>query len=321
MSAEDPLEAAQEVQILMAVRNGLPYLDAQVQSIFRQDHPRWRLTISDDGSRDGSLERAADLQASHKGRIRAVEGPRRGYGANFRELILTAPLSPQFFCLSDQDDVWHKSRLSRAIAMLRNAGEVPSIAIAAREISDSRLGGLRPDTLPRDRLSFRNALFESVLPGNAMMMNRAAFLLIRRAMAVSENISSHDWLIYQIATGAGIRIIFDDEPTVIYRQHAANQVGSISGVSRTLNRIRAFSFRRYRTLLDRSWDNLLRNRHLLHDENRRLLDDAVGLGRMSLPKRWRTFRRNGYFRTGRADRIVLGLTVLTGLPSPGTRAG
>lgn len=292
----------------------MPHLPPQIESILRQDHPHWHLLVSDDGSTDGSRDYAQDLQASHPDRITAMDGPRRGYGANFQGMLLKTPGSARFVCLVDQDDFWSRRRLSRAVSILQKAGDQPAIAMARREISDKDLGRLSVENLADLRISFRNALFESVLPGNAMMMNRTAFLLIRKAMEASRNVTSHDWLIYQIAMGAGIRILFDDEPTVLYRQHDRNQVGSIAGLARTISRLRAFSFRRYRALLGKSWDDLLRNRDLLNDENRRLLDDVVALGGMTMANRWKTYRRNAYFRNRRADQIALDLTVLTGLP-------
>ena len=47
------------IDILLPVRNGLPYLGAAIDSIRRQSVKDWRLLILDHGSSDGSTELAA----------------------------------------------------------------------------------------------------------------------------------------------------------------------------------------------------------------------------------------------------------------------
>ena len=43
-----------QVEILLAAYNGEKYLGAQIDSILAQDTDAWHLTISDDGSTDGT---------------------------------------------------------------------------------------------------------------------------------------------------------------------------------------------------------------------------------------------------------------------------
>lgn len=301
------------ITILMAVRNGMPFLPEQVASILAQDRDDWRLLVSDDGSDDGSAAFLAGLQAAHPGRITLMPGPGRGYGNNFRALILACPADAGLVALCDQDDIWRPDRLSRAVAGLHRAGEIPAIALAGRETADARLQNRKPAPLPIPRLSFRNALFESLLPGNVMMLNRAAFSMIRTAMARCKGVSSHDWLIYQLATGAGMRLIPDEEPTVTYRQHDANLVGAGRGARQLARRMARFSPIRYARSLQDGWACLLASTHLLTAENRALLHDAARLPDLPVLARWRLFRRNGYHRLGRRDQAMLALVVLSAL--------
>lgn len=305
--------AKNRIAILMAVRNGMPFLPEQVASILQQDHDNWHLLISDDGSDDGSAAFLAGLQATHPDRITLMEGPRQGYGENFRALILACPKDAEFVTLCDQDDTWHHDRLSRAVESLHAERNAPAIALAGREIADAGLQNRRPATLPTRRLSFRNALFESILPGNVMVLNQVAFAMIRSAMSRCSGLTSHDWLIYQLATGAGMRLIQDDQPTVTYRQHGANLVGAGLGVRQLMRRVSQFSFSFYERSLRHGWDCLLASQHLLTDENRALLRDAASLPDLPAMTRWRLFRRNGYYRLGRSDQVMLGLVILFAL--------
>ena len=45
---------SKRIEILMAAYNGAPYIREQIDSILQQADTNWHLTISDDGSTDGS---------------------------------------------------------------------------------------------------------------------------------------------------------------------------------------------------------------------------------------------------------------------------
>src|SRR3546814_1588664 len=80
-------------------------------------------------------------------------------------------------------------------------------------------------------------LVQSIAGGNTMVFNRSAHVLLQEAGDLL-NLPSHDWWAYQLISGAGGRVYYDAEPNVLYRQHEANIVGSNSGISARLTRIR-----------------------------------------------------------------------------------
>ena len=59
-----------------------------------------------------------------------------------------------------------------------------------------------------------------------MLLNRAALDLLQPASLLVEELISHDWWVYQMVTGIGGQMVYDLEPTVLYRQHDNNQVGA-----------------------------------------------------------------------------------------------
>ena len=64
-------DGAASVGFVMPVFNGLRHLDEAVESVRRQDDPRWTLLAIDDASTDGSLARLREL-AARDDRIRVV---------------------------------------------------------------------------------------------------------------------------------------------------------------------------------------------------------------------------------------------------------
>ena len=73
------------IEILMATHNGERFLREQIDSIRTQTDPDWRLTVSDDGSADGTEEILRAYAEREPERItRYVSGRRFGNAAQQR---------------------------------------------------------------------------------------------------------------------------------------------------------------------------------------------------------------------------------------------
>ena len=71
--------------------------------------------------------------------------------------------------------------------------------------------------------TFRNALIQSIAGGNTMVFNQKMKDVLEKVGVVGH--PSHDWWIYQLATGAGGDVFYDPSPQVLYRQHKDALVG------------------------------------------------------------------------------------------------
>ncbi len=70
-----------------------------------------------------------------------------------------------------------------------------------------------------------------------MVMNNAARALLQIAGS-SVNVASHDWWTYIVVTACGGQVRYDAQPSVSYRQHAGNLVGSNASLAARLSRVR-----------------------------------------------------------------------------------
>jgi len=75
--------------------------------------------------------------------------------------------------------------------------------------------------------SLANALTENIIVGCTAAINRPALMLLQRA-GVPSGVRFHDWWIYLIVSAFGI-VIYDDHPTLLYRQHSDNVIGRRAG--------------------------------------------------------------------------------------------
>ena len=175
-------------------------------------------------------------------------------------------------------------------------------------------------TLSRRRVSrhqprppgFRHALVQNIAGGNTMVLNAAAWRLVRAAAAEVRRVVVHDWWIYQIVTGAGGAVIFDPEPTLLYRQHTGNVIGANRGTRAKASRMRFLLSGRYRRWTTVNLIALNASAHRFTPANRALLTALREGRRGGLFARLSMLRRTGIYRQGREGQASLLLAVLLG---------
>lgn len=226
------------VAILLCTYNGEEYLQDQLDSFIQQTHTQWALYVSDDGSTDNTLvilERYQNLLG--RDRLKIYNGPRQGFGKNFLSLIKNPDLEGSFFAFSDQDDIWHQDKLSRALTALpKPPHHLPALYCSRTRLVDSSARPIGFSPLFQKKPGFRNALVQSLAGANTMMINAAGLDLLRRTPDDAE-VVAHDWLAYLLISACGGKVIYDPVPTLDYRQHQNNVIGSNSGARQRMMRV------------------------------------------------------------------------------------
>ncbi|BBM69009.1 glycosyltransferase family 2 protein [Rhodothermus marinus] len=115
------------VTIGLPFRNPGRWLEEAIRSVFAQTYQEWELLLVDDGSDDGSTERAARIKDS---RVRLLcDGMHRGLVARLNQIAQLA--SGEYLARMDADDLMHPERLQRQVAILEQKPEVDIVATAA----------------------------------------------------------------------------------------------------------------------------------------------------------------------------------------------
>ena len=297
----------QSVLIAMTVCNAAANLDAQLRSIAAQDHENWTLIVSDDGSQDGSTGIAQRFaQKAGTRRVIVRQGPQEGFAENFLTIVRDGWEPGHCLAFSDHDDVWFPDRLSRGLRALAGVGDTPALYCSRTIITDAALRPLRLSP-PRPRApSFQNALAQNIAAGNTILANPAAARLLHEAASRKPRIVSHDWWAYQIVTGAGGTILHDDAPTVLYRQHAANQIGANDSARARMRRIGMILSGVYRRWNDINLAALTSASDLMTTENRDLVERFTAIRAGTRGLRSMTALRNlRLYRQTRASTAAL----------------
>lgn len=225
--------SAHTVDILMATYNGEKYIRQQIESLQAQTYSDWRLLASDDGSSDETLAIVHEL-ASEDDRIMVVspDQPFRSAYKNFLFLLSRSTAEYAMFC--DQDDVWlpQKVELSLARAVACEAelgGATPAMVFSDSSLVDASLNEIAPSFVsslayPPAEMNVMKLLYDNIVQGSAMLMNRA-LIDLAQAHPMPEERWYHDYWITTLACATG-RIEYIDQPLMLYRQHGGNALGA-----------------------------------------------------------------------------------------------
>lgn len=226
------------VNILLSTYNGESYLTELLDSIRAQTYDRLVWHVRDDGSRDGTVAILRRWEAD--GRIqRLTVGKNVGAIASFFQLLRDADPESRFFAFADQDDIWKKGKIGRAVAALNAAGEdLPALYCCRLEYVDGQGVPLGYSPVPRHGMAFQNALVENMAAGCSMVMNRPARDLVLQHLP--QRCGMHDWWCYLVISAFG-RVIYDPRPQIAYRLHGQNDVGApVTFLEDCLRRSRRF---------------------------------------------------------------------------------
>jgi len=284
------------IAILLCTYNGEQFLKAQLDSISAQDYENFSIWVSDDGSKDQTMSILKKYQAHFKKKkLAIISGPQMGFARNFLSLLCNSKILADYVSFADQDDIWPPNKLSRAVNHLKTlSNAVPTIYCSRTYLIDETGNSIGLSPLFRKTPSFSNALVQNIGGGNTMVLNKAALSLLRSVGI--KPIVSHDWWCYLLITGAGGTLIYDPTPTVHYRQHNHNLIGSNRSHLSSLARIKGLLNGRFRDWNKTNIQVLLTFKHLLTPENQRALEEfARARNRWLIPRIW-GIRKSGVYR-------------------------
>jgi rhamnosyltransferase len=210
-----------KVVVLLSTYNGEKYIREQIESICSQSYKHIKIFVRDDGSTDSTVSILRELEEDRK--LEYYVGENFGVISSFIDLMEHAPESDLYaFC--DQDDFWYKNKIERAVeALCECCAKIPLLYCTATELVDENLNALeKKSSIMNIRPSFGNALVQNVVIGCTAVFNNVARK--RCLVKIPIYIEMHDSWLYLVCSAYG-KVIFDNVPSVKYRQHSNNVLG------------------------------------------------------------------------------------------------
>jgi glycosyltransferase involved in cell wall biosynthesis len=211
------------ISVCMATYNGEKYIKDQLLSILKQIGPNDEIIISDDLSKDKTIEIIESLSDS---RIKIFFNKKRGYTHNFQNAIQQA--SGDCIFLSDQDDIWVDNKFKIMSELLLKYDFVVSDA----KIVDNKLESLGSTYFQLrggGENGFMNNLKKLKYIGCCMAFRK---IILKKILPFPNNteLCPHDFWIALISEFYYKTHVIK-EPLLLYRRHGENVSSHISSTS------------------------------------------------------------------------------------------
>lgn len=212
--------------VLSTYNPNLLFLKAQIDSLLDQDlgADSFDVIIRDDGSKDKEVLSYLKTLPSLNSNVIVYFGVNVGVFSAFWTLIQEAyNRGYEYVSLSDQDDIALPNKLSLAVKKLEKEDQnTPLLFFSQMTYVNEKLETQGVPNVNEKCIGFKNALYESSVNGNLMVLNHKACELV--ISQKPETFYMHDWWIYMCVSAFG-KILYTPQPTLLYRQHADNVIG------------------------------------------------------------------------------------------------
>jgi glycosyltransferase involved in cell wall biosynthesis len=296
-----------KVQILLSTYNGEKYIKDQLTSILNNGYSNVYISIRDDGSSDktrdilAEFESIVNLSISYENNIGVVN--------SFYKLLASANKDCKYFAFCDQDDIWKQGKIDRALQFVESLNQdIPILYCSNIDIVDQDLKHICFSKLNTTKPSFNNALVENIVTGCTMVINNKARDIMLKY--VPENAIMHDWWAYLVVSCFG-KVIYDTQPTILYRQHEKNSIGYPSNIWIDIcQRIKCYCGRGgEKKLKKQAFEFYLHYKNMMSQEHLRFLEEFIE-ERPDMWKRVIYAIRGPLFKNNIIDNLILKILII-----------
>nr|WP_318381087.1 glycosyltransferase family 2 protein [uncultured Enterobacter sp.] len=219
------------ITVLLSTFNGENFLLEQLDSLRSQTYSEFKVYIRDDGSTDNTLSILESYCSKDSRFILINSGGNVGCAESFLKLMSSIESDVYMFC--DQDDVWLKDKIARVYSHFSKVEDnsIPQLYHSDLIVVDEKLDVLNNSFLKHqsfnayDSMAKNNLYIQNFVVGCTMAVNSALADKISKKLTDHKSIAMHDWWAALVAKSFGT-IHFDDEKTILYRQHSKNVLGA-----------------------------------------------------------------------------------------------
>ncbi|MDP9195308.1 MAG: glycosyltransferase [Pseudomonadota bacterium] len=212
------------VSIAVLTYNQEAFVGQTLDSILSQDYPDFRIIVSDDASRDGTVAIVRDYIRRYPGRI-VLQAHEKNLGITANCHSAVPLLQGDYVCWFAGDDLFLPGKLSRQAAVL-DANPDAVFCYHDVEVFDSNTGqqlytynSPLAGQKPREGLIAESLLMHGCfLPTMGIMLRRSA---VGKTQHRSEIRTASDWMYFTEIAHQG-RVIFIPEVLARYRRHSGN---------------------------------------------------------------------------------------------------
>lgn len=302
------------VSILMATYNGAQYLSEQLESILAQSYQNFVLYIKDDYSTDETVDILIRYKAKYPDKIQIfydyVNSGCAKY--NFLDLMLKNEINFEYTMLADQDDIWLPNKIEVSLKAMHEleqqyGNKTPLLVHTDAILVDQNLSYLSNSYIKTMKVDYTKTQISQQIVQNTLMGSTALYnKALQTILEYPKFTVMHDWWLMLSVCAFG-KVRYVDTATMLYRQHANNQVGI-----RNMNSLRFimyFATQReviHKALIDSCFQSdafLSIYADKLSISDRKFLEEYSNIPNMNKINKIKTVIKNKAFKNGIARKI------------------
>lgn len=217
------------VDVLLATYNGEKYIKDQLESILNQTYKKIHIYVSDDNSTDNTQNILKEYEAKYDNIFVTYQEKNIGSVRNF-EFLMTK-VKDAYYMLSDQDDVWYEDKVEKSLKKLNE--ENADLVFTDLKVVDENLKSINKSfytmmgKIGKINKSVNKKYFEYLYNSvtGCTILSKSSFIDAILPLPKNSKYVIHDsWI--GLITSLNGKIVFLNEPTIKYRQHGNNQIGT-----------------------------------------------------------------------------------------------
>lgn len=219
----------EQIDILLATYNGEKYLKEQIDSILNQTYANIRLIISDDCSKDKTVEILKNYKNKDSRIELHIQQQNLGVVKNI-EFLLNRVQSP-YYMLADQDDYWMPKKVEKSLEALKT--KEADLVFGDLEVVDENLNTISPsfnDYMLLTRKinkyidSYKVNYLYNCVTGCTILAKKETIEYILPLPTTSNHLIHDHWIGIMVSLKG--KLAYMPEKYIKYRQHGNNQVGT-----------------------------------------------------------------------------------------------
>lgn len=222
----------EKIRVLLATYNGEKYIEEQIDSILKQENVLVNIYISDDNSKDKTLDVIRDKYPNIF--IKKNNPPTGSAANNFIKMLVETDFEEKFdyVAFSDQDDIWLPKKLDQAVHQLKERkADLYCSNLTKWDMKTGEYSLLKKD-FPQKKFDY---IFEGGSAGCTYVFTKSFGQKLReffKNLDISDwKEFSHDWLIYFFARSRNYNVFIDSNSYIHYRIHDNNVHGHLNKLS------------------------------------------------------------------------------------------
>ena len=217
-----------KIDILIATYNGEKYIKEQLDSILNQTYKNIRIVISDDSSKDETINILKEYEKKDNRIELYLHEKNLGVVKNIEFLL--SKVKNELYMLSDQDDVWLPKKVEKSVEKLEK--ENADLVFGDLEVVDEKLDTIYPSfgdfmllNKKIDKYINTNKINYFFFVTGCTVLSKKKFIDKIVPIPTESKYLIHDHWIGLILSLNG-KLAYMNEKYIKYRQHGNNQVGT-----------------------------------------------------------------------------------------------